>query len=559
MKQILLFSVLVIVASTHAYGQAEYVPVSNPVYDFLDRMHRLGMVTSYSRAMLPIERKTVTALLDTIQRRRTMLRGADILLAERYYDEFVREADGSQQKAVLFSSDSPGASWITNDHEKYLYSWSSADRSTTIQAEFLASGEYRARFAENRTTNVSLGSVGGRFRGTIEGIVGFGLQSTNGTSFGDKAFALEDRRLRQNPNYTYYQTDFFDFTEAYINGTWAWGNLSLGRQTLLAGNSPFNPTIVSDNASTFDALRLNLHYGDFRFSYIHGFLLSERTNNQENKPYYDAKYLAVHRAEADVLQTLRLGVFESVVYSEREIDPAYLNPFNFYKSAEHAGGDRDNPMLGFDFQTLSLPGFELYGSWTLDDLDFGRWGSDWWGNKFIWQGGVLTSSLLEATELGVEYTRIEPFVYSHFFHNNTYTHDTYIIGDDLPPNSDQWVFSATHWHDHRLMFRITYQYRRHGDNLAAADGTLIKNNGADPAFTKDYLRDGDLAPFLEGPRNEEHLGGLLIRYEPLRNIIVETLYQYLYSSREYATGTPGEMGTVGVNEHHVSLALRLEL
>jgi capsule assembly protein Wzi len=532
-------------------GQAEHVPVSNYVYQYLDRMERLGIISAYSRAVLPLERKEVTTLIDNIYAKREELSSSDAAMAGRFYDEFVREARGEQSSSILLSGDESIGSALQSDNEKFLYKWESIDRGTRLFAELLVSAEYRALFSE-RTTNVSLGNVGGRFRGTIAGILGFGLTSTNGSSFGDKGFALRDRRLKQNPNFTDYSTDFFDFTEAYISGSWEWGSLSLGKEQTLFGTSPYNPTIVSDNAPTFDALKFNIAIGAFRFAFMHGFLLSTRSLTlDEQKPFFDAKYIAVHRAEVRLLDELRLGVFEAVVYSERELDPAYVNPFNFYKSAEHASGDRDNPMLGFDLQAHPLRGLEVFGSWTIDDVDFTQWGNDWWGNKFIWQGGIIASALIPNSDIGLEYTRVEPYIYTHFFENNTYTHDGYVIGAEIPPNSDQVYVSFTHWLSSRIHIGANYRFRRHGENVSDSEGNIIENNGADPAFTRVRERDSEYAAFLEGPRLEQHLAGLRVRYEPLRNYVLELHYLYLMEDRELNPETS--------NEHFLTFIMRLEL
>ena len=51
-----------------------------------------------------------------------------------------------------------------------------------------------------------------------------------------------------------------------------------------------------------------------------------------------------------------------IVYSNRSMDLSYINPFNFYKSAEHANQDRDNSLLFLDLQNNSLKGISFYGS-----------------------------------------------------------------------------------------------------------------------------------------------------------------------------------------------------
>ncbi|MDT8325742.1 MAG: hypothetical protein RRA94_16625, partial [Bacteroidota bacterium] len=405
-------------------AQAEHVDITHPVYHFLNRMQLRGAATDYSRAMLPLERKQVTDFIRGIEGGDVALSGAERSLLARYVDEFVAEDEGRQEAYSVFQSpvgDFPGK--IFSENEKYLYRWRSEDGAHRFNMEFLGTLEYRTLADEDGASNVTLASIGGRFRGTMGGVLGYGLMATNGTASGNRALALSDASLRRNFNFADLDKDFFDFAEAYVTASWNWGAVSLGREKRLVGNGISNQLLLSTNAQPFDAITLTAQAGGVRFLFLHGFLLSEKEWIEQSRPYYDSKYVAMHRVEADIASAVRLGVYEAVVYSQREVDPAYLNPINFYKSAEHAGGDRDNPMLGIDLATLFLPGSQLYGSWLIDDVDFARLGDEWWGNKFIWQGGLLNSSLIPNTDLTLEYTRIEPYVYSHRLAGNQYTHN----------------------------------------------------------------------------------------------------------------------------------------
>ncbi len=520
-------TVLLCMPAASVFAQAEHVEVSHPVYDFLNRMQVRGIASGYSRAALPLERKEVTALLREIGRNRSALSGAESSLWERFADEFIAEAEGTQNAVLLFETapaELPGA--VLGDREKFLYRWRSDDGKNTFAAELLASLDYRTLITDDGTSNVTLGEIGGRFRGTLGGIVGYGLRATNGMVSGNRALALNDQHLRRNFNFADLDKAFFDFAEAYVGATWDWGSVSLGKEKRILGSGLSNQILLSTNAQPFDALQFAVHVGAFRFSFLHGFLLSELQLVDNGRPYYDSKYVAMHRAEADILHAVRFGVFESVVYSQREVDPAYLNPVNFYKSAEHAGGDRDNPMLGFDLATLFIPGWQAYGSWLIDDIDFSLMGSGWWGNKFIWQGGLINASLLPNTDIAVEYTRVEPYVYSHRLAGNQYTHNGDALGLEIPPNSDEWYGSMRHWISDALWLQVEYHHRRHGRNEVDADGSIIVNHGADIYQSLDYERDSDIAPFLDGPLDTSDILTLTVRWEPWRNIVLAGRFRY---------------------------------
>ena len=528
---------------TYVFGQAEHVPITNPVYDFLDRMQIKGVLPSFSRAVIPMDREDVVGYLRAVVAEQSSLRATELSLLRRYEDEFIAEADGSQQRILLFAGRESLGGKARNsfsDREKFLYAWASEDKSSTFFMEFLGTAEYRTLLSAGSNENVSLAQLGGRFRGTIASHFGYGLQATNGTSFGNLDFARSDRVLRQNFNFGEWNNNFFDFAEAYVSARWHWGSASLGKEQTLIGTGVGNRTIVSTNSPAFNAVRLNVHIGDFRFVFLHGFLLADKDTVEDFRPYYEPKYLVMHRAEADLFNAIRFGVFETVIYSQRSIDFGYFNPINFYKSSEHASGDRDNPMLGFDLQTLRIPGNQFYGSWTIDDVDFSKLGTSWWGNKFIWQAGAINHSLLPNTMIGLEYTRIEPYTYSHIFPNNDYTNKGAGVGAEIPPNSDELFFHSRFWLGDRFSIALSYQHRRHGQNEYANDTILVKNNGGDflPRFRSP--RDDMNAPFLGGPRETQDIVTAGVRYEPIRNYVLDFTWRYRRISNQIGGGTDAD-------------------
>ena len=542
-----LFAVFTI-TSISLHAQHEHVPVKNPVYDFLLRMQVRGILPDYSHAALPLERQSIVLLLDSLETQRVNLTRTEQALLDRFESEFTDEARRRQSRSILFRSDDPFAEKVNDifsDKEKFLYAWQ--DSTTTFFMELLANAEYRTVLAPGNNSNVTLAQIGGRFRGTVKSFLGYGLEATNGTEFGSRSLALEDPVLRQNSNFNDFERPFFDFTEAYLNANFGWGNLVLGKERVLIGNSFASRLIVSDNAPTFDALRLGVHFGDFSYAFLHSSVLGQKRTLADGKPYYEPRFFAMHRAEIAFSDDVRFGVFESVIYTGRFLDLAYINPVNFFKSAEHALGDRDNPFLGFDLTLNPINEVQLFGTWLIDDIDASKWGSGWWGNKFAWQGGVLTTALIPNGELGIEYTRIEPYTFSHFFSGNEYTHKGYIIGSELQPNSDQWHVRWQQWIDARMQFSIFYRTSRHANNEYDTGGKLLVNNGGDALVGFVGERDRDHILFLEGILAHTQILGLDLRYEPWRNIVLDFRYHF---RRQQAPGVPESL-----SDHFLSLLL----
>ncbi len=533
-------------------AQIEHVPVGHPVYDFFDRMSVKGFLPDYSRASQPIARKQAVQFIDSLQQFKNEFTQSEVSLLLRFEDEFVKEQLGTQEHVDLFRGDQSFAEKIQNvftDKEKFLYSW--RDSSTTFFMEFLASGDYRTAIAKENKSNVFLGQVGGRFRGTVKSFLGYALQATNGTDLGSKGFALTDRVLRQNANFADFGNSFFDFTEAYLSADFGWGNIVLGKERFLIGSGIGTQLIVSANAPTFDAVRFETHLGNFRYLFAHSSVLGQKQILSNGRVYYDPKFLAVHRAEVKLFDAVRFGVFESIIYANRYLDLAYINPINFFKSAEHALGDRDNSLLGFDLQSFSIPGIQLYGTWLIDDIDFSKMGSHWWGNKFAWQAGVNTTIFFPNTDIACELTRVEPYTYSHFISENNYTHKGYVIGAEIPPNADEWMFRIRHWIESKTIVTLTYQYNRHGQNEITEDGILTRNVGGDALIGFVNGRDKDIVSFLDGDRVTKNTITFNIRYEPFRNIVFDFVYRYRHQ-------TPSQHQNA-INDHFLSFLVDLSL
>ena len=192
--------------------------------------------------------------------------------------------------------------------------------------------------------HVSLENHGVRLRGTVKGKLGYYLQATNGTLYGDRAMALADRRLRGNVKFNDLDSPYFDFTEAYLRADLDWFTLQFGREYAMVGTGYSDRLLLSENAPVFDALKLEARYKSVRFLFVHGSLVGDTTvfsTIPVTEPAGSNKYLAMHRVEFSLFDRLRLGASEMVVYQRLSPEFGYLSPVNFYKSAEHSLKDRD--------------------------------------------------------------------------------------------------------------------------------------------------------------------------------------------------------------------------
>ena len=284
----------------------------------------------------------------------------------------------------------------------------------------------------------------------------------------------------------------------------------------------------------FDFLKIDAEYRSIRFLFLHASLVGDTTvigGIAVTEPAGSNKYLAIHRVEATLFDRLRLGASEMVIYQRLTPEFGYLNPVNFYKSAEHSLRDRDNAFLNFDVEYYPFDGFKAYGSWLIDDIDFSKMGTGWWGNEFAWQGGLYAAEPggIQNLDAVVEYTRIEPFVYSNRLHGNDYTHNRIGLGHHLDPNSDEWFAQLSYRPSSSLRTWCTATRVRRGENVVAG-GALVRNVGGS-ALEGHRDSDGPIARFLEG--NLVRTTSLQFRasYEPVTNLILTGAFELQHVDR----------------------------
>jgi len=528
---------MLIILSQVGESQMENVPVSNQVYEFLNRMGVKGILPAYSNAMIPLSRKEVGELLFLVDSSSAKLSSAETAFLAKFKREFNREIDpAKEENSALFRTWFSGANYIEN--EKYLYDY--RDSSVALYIEFLGSLDYRTISGDSYgSTSTTLEQHGGRIRGTFKERLGFFLQGTDGTVFGDKSFAMTDPALRGNNKLKEGKSSNFDFTEAYLRADLTWFNLEFGKERTLFGNGYSDQLMLSDNAPAFDLLKLDVHYKAIRYLFLHGSLVQDSAafpGTLPGEPEPRNKYIAMHRLQISLWDFLNFGASEMTIYQRTTPEWAYLNPINFYKSAEHAQGDRDNSFINFDLELYPLNNLKLYMGLLIDDIDFSKVGTTWWGNELGMQAGVFLTEPLGLSNLDavVEYTRIEPYVYSNRTDGLAYTNNNLSLGDRIGPNSDQWFLQLQFRPLPSLRAWLGYSGVRHGDNIVE-NGVVTKNVGGN---VLQGHRDGDSeeAPFLDGRLLRYDIVQLRAAFEPVNNLIIYGTYEYR-KSISYETDT----------------------
>ena len=531
------FALLVFILPVAFYSQVGYVETENKIYDFLERLNENGLLENYDSFEKPKTRREIAARLIELNNKRDLLNPIDKRKLDYFLAEFEYEIKGTTDGYSSLFGNSIG--YLINDKPKFLFF--STDTSVgSVFVNFLGGAESIYK-SEIKNGAFALPYIfGGKIRLTFGKHFGAMIKATNGSFFGEKEVLMDEKPFKYNYKFTETSSDnigskYFDETAGYFTVQTKYVDFKIGRDRMNLGYGIYK-TLVGNNAPRFDYLSMNLRYKNFRFSYFHGKVLGnilrEQSHDIDGNPtsfiFVNDKWVAYHRFAFNVSGGTQFGAGETVVYYGRAVDLSYLNPFNFYKSAEHANQDRDNSMLFFDFKTVDLikrVGISL--AFMIDDIDFSKLGTGWYGNKFLWDFGLNYSpQILPADIFRLQLVRIEPYVYSHKYYDNNFTHYGYNIADNFQPNSLNIILRYDFSLTGNLDFSFSYLYQKHGANKVDEDGNVVTNYGGDILVGHRH-NDAEYLNFLDGIKETLNYAELKFRYEFIRNY--DLLGKIIYS------------------------------
>lgn len=558
-----LLCVLAVVATTaQVFGQAETVPATHPIYAFLKRMEVKGVVERYRDAVLPLGRREVAALLRELNEKRDQLTQAEQSLLDDYRREFMFDLDGTTDgflSVVDSGEPSFGAALEQelSNREKFLYVMS--DSAVTMFVNGLLTIDAR-RIGGDALGNAHTEFVqfGGRIRGTLLGKIGYTLLGTNAQFWGSRALLFRDPVISQYYTLRVTDTQNFDNSEGSVRYDGGIVSVQLGRERVLWGVGYDQKMVASDNVRVFDFLRANIVYKSLAYTFFHGSLLGRRrtllftdpsdTSVTYAEPTVADKYLAAHRIEFSFPHVLDIGFQEMVIYSNRSVDLAYLNPFVVLESAQRSREERDNVLWAFDIQTRFTAGLELNATIVFDDLHFPEFFKPRWYNRYAYQIGMMLTDPLFVDDmtLAIEYMCVKPFVYAHDrSRENTYTSLDALLGPRIGPNADSWFVRVDYVPWWNLSLSARGQWVRHGRNIYDAAGRLVRNVGGD-VFQPHRPSDPLDAHFLDGELVRLRSMQMLASYQVVNQFWLEA-WLHLDAEERTLSGVRSTNTTGGVS------------
>jgi len=513
------------------------VPLNNPVYQLIEYFEAKGDLGFMPQAK-PYTKVYIVNLLNSLSAKDN-LSAKDKQIVNRYLSDFMEDTNG-------------------------LTIYKQATKNTFALIGFSADASGRAGMGDNGTWSTSLigepflsGDLGEHW--TFTGGMGLAVERLTPDLF-YQSYTRDKKVVFPNESvgYSYLPYQFnFETMWAHVlasgnegegrpvkdeltagmiyhtelNGSWLDGavQVNVNNQRRAWGHDEDN-LVLSSAARRFPGIELKIHPASWiRYSYLTGSLFSyanQRTSYKEGIYGYDLgqvqKMFSFQMLEIIPTRWLQFTASGGNIWSKR-LELAYLVPFVMPHFTQIDVGDHDNLSMYFDVATMIPSLGKLWGGFFVDEFSFTTSGDllKMPRNRYAWQLGWKTdllSGLIPGTTSTLKYTRLTPFVYTHYPdarfntfgdrpNDMTYTHDEFNLGFNLPPNSAELQWK---------LVNIAVP-----DLVLSLDNRLVMHGTNDLASTNVYQIYGDV--------NRHQLGADIYQY-PLLNFTKDGIYDWTMQS-----------------------------
>jgi hypothetical protein len=155
---------------------------------------------------------------------------------------------------------------------------------------------------------------------------------------------------------------------------------------------------------------------------------------------------------------------ELLYYGERDAEFVYFIPIMLFWSAQRYTNDQDNEMIGIDYEWIPWNGVKTYGSLLIDEIALSKMFNKNESHNYIaYQFGTyLVEPFIGGLDFRLEYTHLNPWVYTHKFPINYATSEDYWMGYWTGQNADNIYFGIDYQPNKKLKFSADYSIYRKG-------------------------------------------------------------------------------------------------
>lgn len=503
------------------FSQSVYLHPSHEVYDFLKRMEGKRVLTNYRDAVKPITRREVAQYLIVIDESVDQLTTVEKEQLHFYKQEFFVEL-----KQLKYEKDLPEERW-------HLYPYRSDPGIFNVDLV----GGYSVQ-TNPAGTNTLIRSNGLFTYGYAGNFLGLYLYFRDHKETGSYFDPRKDLTLHQGQivSKSYGDGIGYDLADVQMVIEASFLKISLEKMPNVWGTGFHGNLILSDKPPSYPQFKIRARLGkDVDLTFIHSWLSSDLIDSLNSyqvagiphavgyRTIFRQKYLAAQMLEASVANGVDVAVGESEVYGGRNPDLLYLIPGMFYFAAEHYNGDEDNKQIFGSVDINAITNYNFYAILFIDEISL----SDFYvaerqHNQLGFTLGARAYDLLYPnTDVLVEYTRINPWVYNHKFPDVTYQSHSFDLGHWIGQNADNLYLEANYRPYRNVKLGVQFESLRKGGK----DSTKFQYELPTPEF-------------LYGPLIKKQTYGITARYEPFRDLFVD--FHFLisrYSQENDIAGT----------------------
>ena len=461
-KRIILITVLLLLLSVQSYSQSNLsLPLSEAeVYSLLDNLYARGVIGKISMTKPYSEKKTVKMLEKALENQEMLLPG------ERQIIKTLIEKIDKEMKIINFSV--KGETENRTDLES-IYSHNLA--SIGIEGSLSEYLSYNLNYGMTFDLVDSSPFVPFSFTKQWDG---FHFSADDGDYSFDETEGFSRASLSLPELSFESKESIFRISFSRYRRDWGIGEHDL---------------FLSDSARPMEGVELKGELSDTLF-----FTSFTGNSSDPSDKMRDQKMFSLHMVEYAPFEWLYLSFAESAVWGKR-LEFTYLNPLSVYYVSQNQIGDLDNIAVGGSMGIRVNPSLFLYSSLFIDEIEVQKMGEFFRNpkNQYAWYAGLKSPlKILPFGMITFQYTKIEPYCYTHYVQDYpytdtdidiSYTNDGEGIGYPLPPNSDEFMLKISLNPFYSFGCFLKYSLIRHGDNPEAGAGN--------------YLIEGDIDDFLD--------------------------------------------------------------
>ena len=453
-KHIIKFSLCLLVIGINTIT-AQEVPchISNEaVYDFIDELANKGIV-DINTGFKPYSRMTIAKALQQAEGHTSLSKRQqqelDFYLKD-FNKELITGKDFNKRFDVLYYSDSTFKITVN----------------PVFGGQFFNNGdktEYHRR-------------GGAEFYGSIGKNLGvYGSLRDNHES----RYLGGSQYITKRPGAIYKGDDLdkdYSETRGGITYAWKWGSLGLHKDHFSWGNGYSEAIIHSGRAPSYGYISFKMSPAKwFDFNYVHGWLVSDVVDSTRTYDVYNGvrmvyanKFIATNMFTVKPWKKLHVSFGNSIVYGDTDLNPTFLVPFLFYKSADHTYNSWDNEVghntqMYLDISSRQIKNLHIYTTIFIDEIELSKmFKAAEKSNDIAFKIGARATDILPDLSLTAEYTRIRPLAYEHFIPTITYRSNDFILGSYMRDNAEEIYLSARYKPVRGLDLQAGYTLMRKG-------------------------------------------------------------------------------------------------